>query len=71
MTGEHMIVNDFNLPGIDWKRANINYSSSLELSLQLFINEFELQQIKTIKCCLPTADLDHTTQLMLFQLSAK
>lgn len=39
-----MIPGDFNLPEIDWKRAVINYSLSLELSLKLLRNEFELRQ---------------------------
>ena len=42
-----MILGDFNLLVMDWKRAVINYSLSLELSLKLLRNKFDLRQIFT------------------------
>ena len=51
MVDEPLIVGDFNQPGIDWKCTYINYSSSLELFSKLFMNEIELQQIKTSPNC--------------------
>ena len=47
VTDEHMITGDLNLPATNWSTDNINSASQLDLSLKLFLNEFDLQQINT------------------------
>jgi hypothetical protein len=45
ITDDQIITGDLNLPNIDWCVTNINSTSTLDVSLKLFMNEFELHQI--------------------------